>query len=75
MVPVELTTPIIPHHVCMKGTEQKPVHYAALTDKVGQGVSCSIYGQRSSTCRKFEAGSKDCIKARKIHGLPELSFS
>jgi len=58
----------------MKGTEQKPVHCVALAGQVGQEVSCRIYEQRSSTCREFEAGSEDCIKARKIHGLPELSF-
>jgi hypothetical protein len=59
----------------MKGTEQKPVHCVALIGEVGREVSCSIYEQRSSTCREFEAGSEDCIKARKIHGLPELNFS
>lgn len=73
-VPIELTTPISPHHVCMKGTEQKPVRCIALEGTVGERVACSIYGLRSSTCRQFEAGSEDCIKARKIHGLPELSF-
>ncbi len=74
-VPIEFTTAISPHHVCMKGTEQKPVHCIALEGEVGKQVSCGIYEQRSSTCREFEAGSEDCIKARKIHGLTELSFS
>lgn len=74
-VPAELTTAISPHHVCMKGTESKPVHCIALIGEVGREVSCSIYEQRSSTCRQFEAGSEDCAKARKIHGLPELEFS
>ncbi len=74
-VPAELTTAISPHHVCMKGTERKPVHCIALMGEVGREVSCSIYEQRSSTCRQFEAGSEDCAKARKIHGLPELEFS
>lgn len=71
-VPAELTTAISPHHVCMKGTEIKPVHCIALIGKVGRDVSCSIYEQRSSTCRQFEAGSEDCAKARKIHGLPVM---
>ena len=75
MVPEELTTAISPHYVCMKGTEQKPVHCIALMGVVGREVSCSIYEQRSSTCRQFEAGSEDCIKARKIHGLPELQLT
>lgn len=74
-VPAELTTAISPHHVCMKGTEQKPVHCIALEGEVGREVSCNIYELRSSTCRQFEAGSEDCAKARKIHGLPELKFS
>lgn len=73
-VPAELTTAISPHHVCMKGTESKPVHCIALQGEVGKEVSCSIYEQRSSTCRQFEAGSEDCAKARRIHGLPELTF-
>jgi hypothetical protein len=68
-VPVELTTPVSLHHVCMKGTEQKPVRCIALMGEVGKQVSCNIYQQRSSTCREFEAGSEDCAKARKIHGL------
>jgi len=74
-VPIELTSAISPHHVCMKGTEQKPVHCVALTGTVGKEVSCSIYEQRSSTCREFEAGSEDCYKARSHHGLsnPEAS--
>lgn len=71
-VPAELTTAISPHHVCMKGTEIKPVHCIALIGEVGRDVSCSIYEQRSSTCRQFEAGSEDCAKARKIHGLPVM---
>lgn len=74
-VPAELTTAISPHHVCMKGTERKPVHCIALEGEVGREVSCNIYELRSSTCRQFEAGSEDCAKARKIHGLPELEFS
>ncbi len=74
-VPTELTTTISPYHVCMKGTERKPVLCIALVGEVGREVSCSIYEQRSSTCRQFEAGSEDCIKARKIHGLPALNFA
>lgn len=71
-VPLELTTPISPHHVCMKGTEQKPVSCIALEGEVGHKVSCNIYALRSSTCRTFEAGSEECAKARQIHGLPAL---
>jgi len=59
----------------MKGTEQKPVHCIALEGEVGKQVSCGIYGQRSSTCREFEAGSEDCNRARSMHGMPELIAS
>lgn len=74
-MPIELTTAISPHHVCMKGTEQKPVHCIALKGEVGREVSCSIYEQRSSTCREFEAGSGDCNRARLMHGMPELDIN
>jgi Fe-S-cluster containining protein len=59
----------------MKGTELKPVHCVALKGEVGSEVSCSIYEQRSSTCREFEAGSEACHRARSMHGLPELDTS
>ena len=72
-VPTELTTPVSPYHVCMKGTSQKPVRCIALDGTIGKQVSCSIYEQRSSTCREFTAGSEDCAKARKIHGLPAIT--
>lgn len=68
-VPQAMTTGISPYHVAMKGTEHKPVRCTALCGEVGQSVSCSIYDQRSSTCREFESGSEDCVKARKINGL------
>ncbi len=73
MVPTELTVPVSPYHVCMKGTSQKPVRCIALDGTIGVQVSCSIYALRSSTCREFEAGTEDCAKARKLHGLPELA--
>ncbi len=74
-VPVELTTSISPHHVCMKGTERKPARCVALTGDVGREVSCSIYEQRSSTCREFEAGTEDCNRARALHGIAPLIIS
>jgi len=76
-VPVELTEPITPHYNCMKGTNHKQPHCIALQGVVGQRVSCTIYQQRSSTCREFDwleadgQVSKDCTKARaKYHLLP-----
>ena len=46
--------------------------------KVGKGTSCSIYEQRSSTCREFEASwhegvqNVDCDAARAAFGLAPL---
>ncbi|CAM2141330.1 putative zinc- or iron-chelating domain-containing protein YkgJ [Pararobbsia alpina] len=71
-VPSELTLPVTPHHVAMRGTDVKPVHCIALEGTVGCSVSCSIYHARSSTCREFEEGTPECAKARAIHGLPPL---
>jgi Fe-S-cluster containining protein len=68
-VPQAMTASISPYHVAMLGTQLKPVRCIALCGDVGQSVSCSIYDKRSSTCREFELGSEDCIKARKINGL------
>ncbi len=72
VVPTNLTTQLTPHLVCMRGTEYKPTRCVALDGEIGKAVSCSIYSQRSSTCRAFEAGSDECLKARALHGLPAL---
>ncbi|WP_233808621.1 YkgJ family cysteine cluster protein [Paraburkholderia sp. HP33-1] len=71
-VPESLTTPISPHRVAMRGTEAKPVRCIALVGESGKSVACSIYAQRSSTCREFEAGSERCIEARKTLGFGPL---
>ncbi|SMC19556.1 hypothetical protein SAMN02745857_00736 [Andreprevotia lacus DSM 23236] len=71
-VPAMLTVPVSPHHVAMRGTEQKPVHCAALQGTVGISVGCSIYALRASTCREFTAGDERCADARSRHGLPPL---
>ncbi|NOT15083.1 MAG: YkgJ family cysteine cluster protein [Methylotenera sp.] len=75
IVPQELTKAISPHHVCMKGTQTKPSRCVALLGEIGHKVSCSIYEQRSSTCREFEAGTEACNKARLQHGLSMLEIS
>lgn len=71
-VPAALTLPITPHHVAMRGTDTRPVRCAALDGTIGCAVSCSIYDQRSSTCREFEAGTPECARARAIHGMQAL---
>ena len=70
-VPAELTTKISPNLVSMEGTNQPNPRCVALTGEIGQQVSCSIYEKRSSTCREFEAGSVDCLKARLKHGISD----
>ncbi|HQV80787.1 MAG TPA: YkgJ family cysteine cluster protein [Agitococcus sp.] len=53
-VPQELTDAIAPFYNCMKGTNHKQPRCIALQGTVGETVSCSIYAQRSSTCREFD---------------------
>jgi len=75
-VPSSLTTAISPHHVAMRGTTIKSPRCVALKGEIGQSVACSIYEQRSSTCRAFSMGTDECLKARAAHGLinnPEMS--
>lgn len=77
-VPDALTTQVSPHLSCMQGTSQKPARCVALTGQVGQAVACSIYQQRSSTCREFAMSGEngvpnpECDKARAFHGLVPL---
>lgn len=68
-VPQELVSSVSPWYVAMKGTLAQPVRCVALEGEVGKSVSCSIYEQRSSTCRGCEAGSESCLRARQLCGL------
>jgi Fe-S-cluster containining protein len=74
-VPARLVIPVTPYHVAMRGTERRPVRCIALQGEVGVSVGCSIYAQRSSTCRDFTEGSPECHGARAAHGLPALAAS
>ena len=71
-VPIELTSSINSHYVCMKGTDKATPRCVALAGNVGSQVSCTIYEQRSSTCREFAEGTDACNRARKKYGLPEI---
>ena len=77
-VPDELVAQITPSRVAMIGTDRKPTRCTSLAGEVGSAVACTIYDQRSSTCREFEASwengehNPDCDKARAAHGLPPL---
>jgi Fe-S-cluster containining protein len=41
----------------------------ALRGTVGQRVSCSIYARRPDECRRLQAGSQECLAARRQAGL------
>jgi uncharacterized protein len=75
-VPHRMTIPITPHRVAMRGTEcssvRSPLRCVALEGEVGRKVGCSIYPQRSSTCREFAAWTPECDKARGAYGLAPL---
>ena len=42
---------------------------AALVGCLGQSVHCAIYSSRPSVCRRVVAGSEECLKARRDHGI------
>jgi Fe-S-cluster containining protein len=77
-VPVELTEPVNPYKVAMKGTNCPQPRCVALQGEIGVNVSCGIYAQRSSVCRDFpDADSVEdqlalCNRARSAYGLPHL---
>ncbi|WP_426153504.1 YkgJ family cysteine cluster protein [Pseudomonas sp. DC3000-4b1] len=77
-VPDDLTVQISPSRVAMLGTEGARCRCTALMGEVGQAVACSIYEQRSSTCREFDQVWPDgtineqCNSARAAFGLPPL---
>lgn len=79
-VPAHLFEELTPQHRCMKGTSAK--HHPcceALKGKIGERAICSIYENRPTPCRAFEAsyenGRKNerCDEARRAHGLRPLT--
>jgi Fe-S-cluster containining protein len=78
-VPDELVVQVGPTRVAMLGTESRPSRCTGLKGEVGKGVSCSLYEQRSSTCREFDASWVDgeanshCDVARAAYGLAPLA--
>ncbi len=78
-VPAELVEKVTPFISCMKGTNQKnQTRCVALDGVIGECVSCSIYTQRSTTCREFDASwengvhNEACDRARAAYNLPPL---
>ncbi|QEY15250.1 YkgJ family cysteine cluster protein [Cellvibrio sp. KY-GH-1] len=80
-IPGNLTLQVTPYHACMKGTEKSPVHCVALIGTRGERVSCSIYENRSSTCREFDMFNEDgneneaCSRVQAIYGLETLGVN
>ncbi len=80
-VPIDLLVPVHENEYAMKGTDSlNRTRCVALTGTVGSGASCTIYENRPSACRKFEAsfeyGVKEprCDEARAAHGLLPLTL-
>ncbi len=77
-VPDHLTVPINQHLSCMKGTQSRPARCTALVGTIGEQVRCTIYEQRSTTCREFEMSGEagrynpECDKARAAWNLLPL---
>lgn len=78
-VPDDLVASISPSRVAMLGTDCKSPRCTALVGEVGKGTNCSIYEQRSSTCREFESSwtdgihNADCDAARAAFGLAPIA--
>ncbi|MFC0676369.1 YkgJ family cysteine cluster protein [Lysobacter korlensis] len=79
--PAELTEPLDPHRVVMRGTYSAPVRCQALRGVVGRDAHCGIYAQRPSPCRDLQPAwlhgeaSPQCDRARQAHGLAPLDPS
>ena len=77
-VPPELTSKVNYFFVVMKGTDRRPARCIALKGDIGRQVYCSIYDQRSSSCREFEPSWQQnrnnprCNQARLAWGLKPL---
>ncbi len=78
-MPDQLVEQVGPHLVAMIGTTAKPARCVSLLGDVGAGVRCTMYENRSSSCREFAASWEDgqhnprCDAARAAHGLPPLT--
>ncbi|AMW80123.1 ferredoxin [Acinetobacter sp. TGL-Y2] len=71
-MPNDVVEDLSPVYSCMKGTNQKNPRCVMLSGEIGQQVSCTMYEQRSSSCKEVQAGDSQCLKARSAHGLIPL---
>jgi uncharacterized protein len=78
-VPAHLTRKLNDFRRAMIGMEGSKPRCIALEGLVGEGVRCTIYGNRPSVCRDLDASwaggkpNERCDKARAAWGLPPLS--
>ncbi|MBI3409873.1 MAG: YkgJ family cysteine cluster protein [Planctomycetes bacterium] len=42
---------------------------AAFSGSIGSRCTCTIYQDRPTSCRQFEAGSAECLQARRASGI------
>lgn len=77
-VPDNAVEVVTPHLVSMIGTNQSNPRCEKLAGELGDDVRCTMYEQRSSSCREFDASWENgvhnpgCDDARAKHGLPPL---
>ncbi|MDA3441966.1 YkgJ family cysteine cluster protein [Acinetobacter bereziniae] len=71
-MPSDYVEPLTAVYSCMQGTNQKQPRCIALNGVIGQQVSCTMYEQRSSSCKEVQAGDAQCAKARQAHNLIPL---
>jgi len=47
----------------------------ALRGKLGRSVECLVYPHRPRGCRAVEAGSEECLRARRERGIDDGEFT
>lgn len=71
-MPEHYTEPVNAVYSCMVGTNQKNPRCIALSGEIGQQVACSMYEQRSSSCKEVQIADEQCNKARLAHQMIPL---
>jgi uncharacterized protein len=72
-VPEGLSVEVTGSTCRLRGTDHSPPRCAALVGKIGVQAKCGIYEWRPSPCHELEMGSDACHRARRRHGLPQLT--
>ena len=71
-LPEHLTEQVAPLIACMKGTNTRRPHCAALGKGDAGPMACGVYENRPSPCREVTIGDEKCTRARAMHALPAL---